>query len=66
VKWLQRGHVVGGVGCEVEIRASPGVLMITPIAIPRAGWAEGAASFHPEGLLDEASVTRFEYEGWEW
>jgi antitoxin MazE len=57
---------VVGLTDEVEIHASPGVLTITPVAIPRVGWAEAAAAFESEGLLDEASATRFDDEEWEW
>ncbi|MEB3322055.1 MAG: AbrB/MazE/SpoVT family DNA-binding domain-containing protein [Synechococcaceae cyanobacterium] len=55
-----------GLTDEVEIHASPGVLTITPVAIPRAGWGEAAAAFQSEGLLDEPSTTRFDDEEWEW
>jgi len=55
-----------GLTDEVEIHASPGVLTITPVANPRAGWAEAAASFESKGLLDEACATRFDDEEWEW
>lgn len=55
-----------GLTDEVEIHASPGVLTITPVEIPRAGWAEAAASIQSEGLLDDASATRFDDEEWEW
>jgi antitoxin MazE len=55
-----------GLTDQVEIHASPGVLTITPVAIPRAGWAEAAAAFDSEGLLDETNATRFDDEEWEW
>jgi len=55
-----------GLTDEVEIHASPGVLTITPVSIPRAGWAEAAAAFYSEGLLDETNATRFDDEEWEW
>jgi antitoxin MazE len=55
-----------GLTDEVEIHASPGVLTITPVAIPRAGWAEAAAAIQSEGLLDDAGATRFDDEEWEW
>jgi antitoxin MazE len=57
---------VAGLADEVEIEASPGVLTIRPSAHPRAGWAEAAASFEAEGLLDEMSATRFDDEEWSW
>ena len=57
---------VAGLADEVEIEAAPGVLTIRPSAHPRAGWAEAASSFEPEGLLDEMSATRFDDEEWTW
>ena len=57
---------VAGLADEVEIEAAPGVLTIRPSAHPRAGWAEAASSFQPEGLLDEMSATRFDDEEWSW
>jgi antitoxin MazE len=47
---------------EVEIHAAPGILTITLIVSPRAGWAEAAAAFVSDGLLDEPSASRFEDE----
>ena len=57
---------VAGLADEVEIEAAPGVLTIRPSAHPRAGWAEAAASFESERLLDEMSATRFDDEEWSW
>ena len=57
---------VAGLADEVEIEAAPGVLTIRPSAHPRAGWAEAASSYEPEGLLDEMSATRFDDEEWSW
>ena len=57
---------VAGLADEVEIEAAPGLLTIRPLAHPRAGWAEAASSFQPEGLLDEMSATRFDDEEWSW
>jgi antitoxin MazE len=57
---------VAGLADEVEIEAAPGVLTIRPSAHPRAGWAEAAASFEPEGLLDEMSATQFDDQEWSW
>lgn len=44
----------------VDIHAAPGMLTITPLAAPRAGWAQAAAAVAPVGLLDAASPTRFD------
>jgi len=57
---------VAGLVDEVEIEAAPGVLTIRPSVHPRAGWAEAASSFQPEGLIDELSSTRFDQEEWSW
>jgi antitoxin MazE len=57
---------VAGLADDVEIEAAPGVLTIRPSAHPRAGWAEAASSFQPEGLLDEMSATRFDDQEWSW
>ena len=57
---------VAGLADEVEIEAAPGVLTIRPSAQPRAGWAEAASSFQPEGLIDEMSANRFDDEEWTW
>ena len=43
---------VAGLADEVDIQAAPGVLTIRPSAHPRAGWAEAAAAFDQDGLLD--------------
>ena len=55
---------IAGLAGEVEIVAAPGVLTIRPSAHPRAGWAEAASFFPPEGLVDEMSATRFDEEEW--
>ena len=57
---------VAGLADEVEIEVAPGVLTIRPLAQPRAGWAEAAAAFQPEGLIDEMTSTRFDDEEWCW
>ena len=57
---------VAGLADEVEIEAAPGVLTIRPLAQPRAGWAEAAAAFQSEGLIDEMTATRFDDEEWCW
>ena len=51
---------------EVEIEAAPGLLPIRPSLHPRAGWAEAAAAFDAEGLLDAMTTTRFDDEEWLW
>ncbi|WP_341883079.1 AbrB/MazE/SpoVT family DNA-binding domain-containing protein [Synechococcus sp. UW140] len=57
---------VAGLADEVEIEVAPGVLTIRPLAHPRAGWAEAAAAFQPEGLIDGMTATRFDDEEWCW
>jgi antitoxin MazE len=57
---------VAGLTDEVEIHAAPGLLTIRPAAHPRAGWAESASAFEPEGLLDELTTTSFDEEEWTW
>ena len=57
---------LAGLADEVEIDAAPGILTIRPSAHPRAGWAEAASSFEPEGRLDEMSATQFDDEEWSW
>ena len=57
---------IAGLADEVEIEAAPGVLTIRPSAHPRAGWAEAASSFEPEGLLDEMRANQFDDEQWSW
>jgi len=57
---------VAGLADDVEIEAAPGVLTIRPSAHPRAGWAEAASSFEPEGLLDDMSATQFDEKEWSW
>ena len=57
---------VAGLADEVEIEAAPGVLTIRPSTHPRAGWAQAAAAFHSDGLLDEMTSTRFDDEEWLW
>ena len=43
-----------------------GAVIITPLATPRAGWAESAAKFGPRDLLDVPSPTRFDDREWVW
>ena len=51
---------------DVEIDVQPGVLTIRPVASPRAGWADAAASAPAHGLLDPPTPTQFDDEDWSW
>ena len=51
---------------EVELTVEPGLLSIRPVALPRAGWEESAASRPQEGLLDELNSTSFDDGEWAW
>ncbi len=55
-----------GLEDEVEIRVEPGAVVITAATSPRAGWADAAAKYAPEGLVDTPSSTRFDDEDWTW
>jgi antitoxin MazE len=55
-----------GLEDEVEIRVTPGALVIAAITSPRAGWADAAAKFGPSGLLDAPSATQFDADEWAW
>ena len=58
-----------GLSEEVEIRARNGVIVISPAARPRAGWAEAARRIRERGedrLLDAPTGTRFDDEEWKW
>jgi len=55
-----------GLEDEVEIRVEPGAVVITAVAAPRAGWAEAAARFGPNRLLDAPTGTRFDEAEWTW
>ena len=57
---------VAGLADEVEIEAAPSMLTIIPSTHPRAGWAEAAAVFDLDGLLDEMTRIRFAYEELPW
>lgn len=54
---------------EVELRAEPGRLVVSGVRRPRAGWAAEARSMRSrgeDGLLDEATSTRFDDREWRW
>jgi len=54
---------------EVELHAEPGRLVVRAARRPRAGWGAAARVMRERSedtLLDEATPTRFDAEGWEW
>ncbi|HEU4647894.1 MAG TPA: hypothetical protein VFS33_02450 [Gemmatimonadales bacterium] len=54
---------------EVDLRAEPGRIIITPATRPRADWAEAAAAaraYRDGTLLDAPVLTRFDVMEWEW
>jgi antitoxin MazE len=54
---------------EVELRAEPGRLVVSAATRPRAAWAAKARSMRQrgeDGLLDEATPTRFDATDWRW
>ena len=55
-----------GMTDEVELAVKDGVLMVTPLVDPRAGWAESIARHGPAKLLDEPEPTAFDQEDWSW
>ena len=55
-----------GLEDEVEIRVEPGAVVITAVTAPRAGWADAAARFGPNRLLDAPTGTRFDEAEWTW
>ena len=55
-----------GLEDEVEIRVEPGAVIIKAATSPRAGWAEAAAKYSPERMLDAPSATRFDDEERTW
>jgi antitoxin MazE len=60
-----------GLSGEVEIEASPGQIVIKPIADPREGWEEDAREMVANGDEkvwddDMVSLTKWDEEEWEW
>ncbi|MGH7319691.1 MAG: AbrB/MazE/SpoVT family DNA-binding domain-containing protein [Candidatus Rokuibacteriota bacterium] len=54
---------------EVELRASPGRLVVQATRRPRSGWAKAARLMRARAedtSLDEPTPTRFDREEWEW
>lgn len=54
---------------EVELRVVENGIVIRAASSPRAGWGEAAKLAHErgeDGLLDEATPTRFDETEWEW
>jgi len=57
-----------GLGDEVELQARDGTVVIRPVKVLRAGWAESAKTLRAgggDGLLDPPTPTRFDEEEWE-
>lgn len=55
-----------GLTDEVELRITPGAVVIAAVTTPRAGWAEAVAKYGPGTLLDAPVATRFDEERWAW
>jgi antitoxin MazE len=58
-----------GLEDEVELRVLKDAIVIKAADAPRARWAEAAKLAHErqdDGLLDEATPTRFDETEWEW
>jgi antitoxin MazE len=55
-----------GISDEVELRVEGGSLVISPVAEPRAGWAEAVAKYGPSRLVDLQEATRFDCTEWVW
>jgi antitoxin MazE len=58
-----------GLEDEVELRVVPDGLIIESARKPRANWAAAAKRLHQrgeDGLLEEATPTRFDETEWEW
>ena len=54
---------------EVELRAEPGRLVVSGVRRPRTGWAAAARTMRSrdeDGLLDEATPTKFDEMEWRW
>ena len=54
---------------EVELRAEPGRLVVSGVRRPRTGWAAAARTMRSrdeDGLLDEATSTKFDDREWRW
>ena len=50
----------------MDIDPAPGPLTIRPAMHPRAGWAEAAAAWEAEGMIDAMDATSFDDEEWAW
>jgi antitoxin MazE len=54
---------------EVEIHAEPGRIVIESATRPRVGWGDAAREMAAEGedgMIDEATPTRFDGAEWTW
>ena len=49
-----------------DIDPTPGPLTIRPAIYPRAGWAQAAASWEAEGMIDAMAATSCDDEEWAW
>ena len=60
-----------GFGEEVEVQAKNGALILRPLRVPRAGWADafsGMAVVRDDILVheDTPTATHFDAEEWQW
>lgn len=58
-----------GIDGEVDLRITDEGIVIAPLRVPRAGWADDARLIRErgeDGLLDPPTPTRFDESEWEW
>jgi antitoxin MazE len=60
-----------GFGEEVELQAKNGALILRPVKVPRAGWADAFGQMAATGddhLVheDAPTATKFDAEEWQW
>lgn len=58
-----------GIGEEVEIEVQDSYLILRAASRSRAGWEEEFAAMaeqHDDALLDDAPVTEWDHQEWEW
>ncbi len=54
---------------EIEIEVREGTVVITPLSLPRDGWAEAARLLREreeDHLRDEPTATQFDRKEWRW